>query len=88
MHQLYGDGIHDDYLAIQEMLDIVRAVRENPPAKNIDAVKRRTRAGMGRCQGGFCQPQVAEIIARTLDIPFEKVTKNGDGSALVVGGSK
>ena len=68
--------------------EIVRAVRENPPATNIDAVKRRTRAGMGRCQGGFCQPQVAEIIARTLDIPFEKVTKNGDGSALVVGVSK
>lgn len=68
--------------------EIVRAVRENPPAKNIDAVKRRTRAGMGRCQGGFCQPQVAEIIARELHIPFEKVTKNGDGSALVVGVSK
>ena len=57
-------------------------------AKNIDAVKRRTRAGMGRSQGGFCQPQVAEIIARTLDIPLEKVTKNGEGSALVVGVSK
>lgn len=68
--------------------EIIRAVRENPPAKNIDAVKRRTRAGMGRCQGGFCQPQVAEIIARTLDIPLEKVTKNGEGSALVVGVSK
>ena len=68
--------------------EIIRAVRENPPAKNIDAVKRRTRAGMGRCQGGFCQSQVAEIIARTLDIPLEQVTKNGEGAALVVGVSK
>ncbi len=68
--------------------EIVRAIRENPPAKNIDAVKRRTRAGMGRCQGGFCQPHVAELIARELGIPFEKVTKNGNGSEIVVGVSK
>ncbi len=65
--------------------EIVRAVRENPPAKNVDAVKRRTRAGMGRCQGGFCQPHVAEIIARELGVSFEEVTKNGGNSNLVVG---
>lgn len=68
--------------------EIVRAVRENPPAKTIDAVKRRTRSGMGRCQGGFCQPHVAEIIARETGIPFEKITKSGTGSELVVGVSK
>lgn len=68
--------------------EIVRAVRENPPAKTIDAVKRRTRSGMGRCQGGFCQPHVAEIIARETGVPFEKVTKSGSGSDLVVGVSK
>jgi glycerol-3-phosphate dehydrogenase len=68
--------------------EIVRAIRENPPAKNIDAVKRRTRAGMGRCQGGFCQPHVAEILAREWNIPFENVTKNGSGSELVTGVSK
>ena len=68
--------------------EIVRAVKDNPPARNIDAVKRRTRAGMGRCQGGFCQPHVAEIIARELGIPFEQVTKNGKGSELVTGVSK
>lgn len=65
--------------------EIIRAVRENPPAKNVDAVKRRTRAGMGRCQGGFCQPHVAEIIARELGVAFEEVTKNGGDSNLVVG---
>lgn len=68
--------------------EIVRAVRENPPARNIDAVKRRTRAGMGRCQGGFCQPSVAEIIARETGIPLEQVTKSGKGSQLLVGRSK
>ncbi len=68
--------------------EIIRAIRENPPAKNIDAVKRRTRAGMGRCQGGFCQPYVAELIAKEQNIPFEKVTKNRKGAELVVGVSK
>lgn len=68
--------------------EILRAIRENPPAKNIDAVKRRTRAGMGRCQGGFCQPYVAELIAKEQNIPFENVTKNGKGAEIVVGVSK
>jgi glycerol-3-phosphate dehydrogenase len=68
--------------------EIVRAIRENPPAKNIDAVKRRTRAGMGRCQGGFCQPYVAELIARELNIPLEKVTKSGGESYLLRGKTK
>lgn len=68
--------------------EIVRAVLTNPPAKNIDAVKRRTRVGMGRCQGGFCQPQVAEIIARELNIPMESVTKSGKNSYLLRGKTK
>ena len=68
--------------------EILRAIRQNPPAKNIDAVKRRTRAGMGRCQGGFCQPYVADLIAKEQNIPFEQVTKNGKGSQLVLGVSK
>lgn len=68
--------------------EIVSAIRENPPARSVDAVKRRTRAGMGRCQGGFCQPQVAEILARELGIPFEEVKKSGEGSELVTGVTK
>ena len=63
--------------------EIVQAVHQNPPATTVDAVKRRTRAGMGRCQGGFCQPHVAEIISRELNSPFEQVTKSGAGSELV-----
>ncbi|MDE6273590.1 MAG: FAD-dependent oxidoreductase, partial [Clostridiales bacterium] len=65
--------------------EILRAIRENPPATTVDGVKRRTRAGMGRCQGGFCQPHVAELIARELNIPFEEVKKSGKGSNLVLG---
>lgn len=68
--------------------EIVRAIRANPPARDVDAVKRRTRAGMGRCQGGFCQPHVAELIARELNIPLTAVTKCGPGSELLTGVSK
>lgn len=68
--------------------EILRAIRENPPAKNIDAVKRRTRSGMGRCQGGFCQPYVAELLAKEQKIAFEEVTKSGAGSNLVIGRTK
>jgi glycerol-3-phosphate dehydrogenase len=43
---------------------------------------------MGRCQGGFCQPYVAELIARELNIPLEEVTKSGKGSYLLRGKTK
>jgi glycerol-3-phosphate dehydrogenase len=54
----------------------------------MDGIKYRTRCGMGRCQGGFCGPRVAAILARELSIPLEQVTKQGDGSNLVVGKTK
>lgn len=68
--------------------EIVRAIHENPKATTVDGVKRRVRAGMGRCQGGFCQPHVAEIIARELNIPITEVTKSGNESKLLVGKTK
>ena len=68
--------------------EIVNAITVNPPANSVDGVKLRTRAGMGRCQGGFCQPAVAEIIAREKGIDFTEVTKKGKGSNLVTGVSK
>jgi glycerol-3-phosphate dehydrogenase len=68
--------------------EILRAIRENPPAKDIDGVKRRTRSGMGRCQGGFCQPYVAELIAKERGMSLTNVTKNGKGSALLTGVTK
>lgn len=68
--------------------EIVRAIKENPKATTVDSVKRRTRAGMGRCQGGFCQPSVAEIIARETGLPLEEITKNGKGSEILSGVTK
>ena len=68
--------------------EILRAIRENPPAKDIDGVKRRMRSGMGRCQGGFCQPYVAELIAKERGVPLTNVTKNGKGSNLLTGVTK
>lgn len=64
--------------------EIIDAIRRPLGAKTIDGVKRRTRAGMGRCQGGFCTSRVMEIMCRELNIsPFE-VTKFGKGSNLIV----
>lgn len=68
--------------------EIVDCIRRPAGARNIDAVKRRTRAGMGRCQGGFCAPRVAEILSRELDIPMEEVTKMGGQSKLLAGRTK
>lgn len=65
--------------------EIVEAIHTNPKATSVDAIKRRTRSGMGRCQGGFCAPTVVEILARELDIPFEAVTKSGGNSIINYG---
>lgn len=65
--------------------DIIHAIRSNPAAMDIDGVKRRTRSGMGRCQGGFCGPYVMELISKELGIPMEEVTKFGGSSRMVIG---
>ena len=65
--------------------EIRAAIRRPVAATTIDGVKRRTRAGMGRCQGGFCSPRVAEIIAEELGIPMTEVTKCGGNSRLLTG---
>lgn len=65
--------------------EIVDAIRRPVGARSIDAVKRRTRAGMGRCQGGFCSPRVLEILQRELGIDPLEVTKKGPGSNILVG---
>ena len=65
--------------------EIRDAIRRNPQAWDIDSVKRRTRSGMGRCQGGFCSPYVMKLIAEELGIPMEQVSKNGKGSEPLLG---
>jgi glycerol-3-phosphate dehydrogenase len=65
--------------------EIRAAIRRNPPAYDIDAVKRRTRSGMGRCQGGFCSPYVMRLIAEEQGMNMEDVTKSGPGSNPLTG---
>ena len=65
--------------------EILYAIRQNPGARDIDGVKRRTRSGMGRCQGGFCMPYVMKLIAREQGVPMESVTKKGKGSEQLIG---
>ena len=68
--------------------EIIDAIHRVPGARSIDGVKRRTRAGMGRCQGGFCSPRVIEILARELGVDRSEITKSGGKSKLIVGTNK
>ena len=68
--------------------EIRDALRSPLAARSVDAVKRRTRAGMGRCHGGFCTPRVMEILADELGIGLEEVTKKGPGSRIALGVTK
>lgn len=64
---------------------IIEAIHRPLGAKSLDAVKRRTRAGMGRCQSGFCSPRTMEILSREWDMPIEEITKMGGSSRMVTG---
>src|SRR5450756_1223038 len=68
--------------------EAVNAIHAIIPATNMDAVKRRTRIGMGRCQGGFCHYRIAQILARELGVPVTEITKDGEGSWLFAGETK
>ena len=64
--------------------EILAAIRQNPRPRDLDGVKRRTRAQMGRCQGGFCSPYIVELLAQEMNIPYEEVTKCGGKSFINV----
>ena len=68
--------------------EILDAIHRPLGAKSLDGVKRRTRAGMGRCQSGFCSPRTMEILHRELGIPMEELTKSGGSSRLIEGKNK
>ena len=68
--------------------EILDAIHRPLGAKSLDAVKRRTRAGMGRCQAGFCSPKTMEILARELNVPISEITKMGGNSKIIVGVNK
>ena len=63
--------------------EILDAIHAPAGARDVDGVKRRTRAGMGRCQGGFCGSKVVEILSRELNIPMNEVTKFGGNSKIM-----
>lgn len=68
--------------------EIVAAIRRTLGATTLDGVKRRTRAGMGRCQAGFCSPKTVGILARELGVDEAEITKCGGESAFLVGKDK
>lgn len=68
--------------------EILDAIHRPLGARSLDGVKRRTRAGMGRCQAGFCSPRTMEILARELGMSMFDITKSGGASRLVVGTNK
>lgn len=64
--------------------EILDAIRRPLGAKSVDGVKRRTRAGMGRCQGGFCSVRVMQLLSQQLHIGMDEVTKSGGNSRYIV----
>jgi len=68
--------------------EVVRALNGRIPARSLDGVKRRTRAGQGRCQGGFCTPRIVEIASREMNIGKEHVVKSEGKSCVLSGRTK
>ena len=68
--------------------EILDAIHRTLGARSLDGVKRRTRAGMGRCQAGFCSPRTMEILEREVPMSMFEITKNGGKSTFVVGLNK
>lgn len=68
--------------------EIIDALNSPLKVATIDGIKRRVRPGMGRCQGGFCSPLVAKIIAEHEGVEIEDVLKGDEGSVIVYGNTK
>ena len=68
--------------------EIMDAIHRPLGARSLDGVKRRTRAGMGRCQAGFCSPRTMEILEREVPMSMFEITKNGVGGNIVIGINK
>src|SRR5699024_5228289 len=63
--------------------EIVAAIHAPLGARTVDGIKRRVRAGAGRCQGGFCGPKVIEILSRELDLDYEDVKKSSIDAKII-----
>ena len=85
-HPEYGNIIcRCEMITEGEILD---AIHRPLGARSLDGVKRRTRAGMGRCQAGFCSPRTMEILEREVPMSMFAITKNGVGGEIVIGTNK
>ncbi len=68
--------------------EILQAIHSSVPPTSVDGIKRRTRAGMGRCQGGFCQPRVLELLAREQNREWTDITLKGRGSSILLANNR
>lgn len=68
--------------------EIIDSIKRPLGARSLDGVKRRTRSGMGGCQGGFCSAPIVDILARELNIPRTDVRKSGENSEILIGQNK
>ncbi len=68
--------------------EIRDALRRNPPATTVDGVKRRVRAGAGRCHGGFCLPRIIGVMAEEMGLDLLEISKKGPGSEIAVAETK
>jgi glycerol-3-phosphate dehydrogenase len=68
--------------------EVVQALNGEIAVRSLDGVKRRTRAGQGRCQGGFCTPRIVEIASREMNIGKEHVVKSEGKSYILRGRTK
>ena len=64
--------------------EIVEAIHRNTPATTVGAIKRRLRPGMGRCQGGFCEPLILSILAKELNKDMSEITLEEAGSNILM----
>ncbi len=68
--------------------EILDAIRTNPRPTDVDGIKRRTRASMGRCQGGFCTPYIIDLLAKEMGVDYTEITKFGGNSYINFGKTK
>ena len=68
--------------------EILNAIRTEPKPTTVDGVKRRTRATMGRCQGGFCSTYIIDLLAKEMGVDYTEVTKSGGRSNIAIGRTK
>ena len=64
-------------------MEIISAIHSNLPATTLEAIRKRTRAGMGRCQGAFCGYHIMKILSEELNLPLTKITFKGNKSYMV-----